>query len=310
MRIVLIWGGSWVSNLLKTFQKDTNIQLSAIISTSDSGGSTGVLRQSYEVPALGDIRKNLSALAGEDALWTEHRFQHWFLDEHPVWNIWLLWLVEKYGFSDGLSRAHEMLGVQTNRIIPATEEIHDILVTLKNGERILWEDHIIAQTNISHNIETLELTPKVQASKMAIEALKQADMILIGPGTFYTSVIPCLLPNGILEALQNSQAKKVFVANVANFPVGHCEGYDVDTYLSEFERLLGVVHIDTILVHDMSWILSQESVGIGREDTRKIVDNFLLPATERATQGKFDSILRNTLKHDAEKVLEKIKALL
>jgi uncharacterized cofD-like protein len=116
-----------------------------------------------------------------------------------------------------------MLGIQTNRIIPATEEIHDILVTLKNGERILGEDHIIAQTNISHNIETLELTPRVQASKMAIEALQQADSILIGPGTFYTSVIPCLLPSGMLEALQKSPAKKVFVANVANFPVGHCE---------------------------------------------------------------------------------------
>lgn len=310
MRIVLIGGWSWVSNLLKTFQKDTTIQLSAIISTSDSGGSTGVLRQSYAVPALGDIRKNLSALAGENALWTEHRFQHWFLDEHPVGNIWLLWLIEKYGFSEGLSRAHEMLGIHTNRIIPATEEIHDILVTLKNGERILWEDHIIAQTTISHNIDTLELTPKVQASRMALEALQQADMIVIGPGTFYTSIIPCLLPTDMLAAVQNSPAKKIFVANVANFPVGHCEGYDVDTYLSEFERLLGAVHIDSILVHDMSWIASHQSVDTGHEDTRKIIDNFLAPTTEVAKQGKLDSIPRNTLKHDAEKVLQAIKTLL
>lgn len=145
-----------------------------------------------------------------------------------------------------------MLGVQENRIIPATEDIHDILVTLKNGERILGENHIIAQTTISNNIDTLELTPKAQASKMALETLEQADMILIGPGTFYTSVIPCLLPTGMLEALRNSAAKKVFVANVANFPVGHCEGYDVDMYLSEFERLLGAIHIDAVLVHDMS----------------------------------------------------------
>lgn len=310
MHIVLIGGGSWVSNLLKTFQKDTTIQLSAIISTSDSGGSTGVLRQSYEVPALGDIRKNLSALAGEKALWTEYRFQHGFLDEHPVGNIWLLWLVEKYGFQDGLDRAHEMIGIHTNRIIPATEEIHDILVTLKNSERILGEDHIIEKTHLSHQIETIELTPRVHASGKAIEALNQADVILIGPGTFYTSLIPCLLPIGMLDALQNSRAKKIFIANAANFPVGHCEWYDVDTYLAEFERLVGHIDFDAILVHDKQGVSDDQGVWCGRDDDRKIIDNLLLQTHEVAKQWKFDSILRNTLKHDAEKVLQIIKTLL
>ncbi len=137
------------------------------------------MRQTYDIPALGDIRKNLSALAGDTALWTEHRFQHGFLDEHPVGNIWLLGLVEKYGFREGLTRAHEMLGVHENRIIPATEEVHDILVTLKDGERILGEDHIIAQTHLSNQIETIELTPRVHAFEPAMQALLQADVILI-----------------------------------------------------------------------------------------------------------------------------------
>jgi 2-phospho-L-lactate transferase/gluconeogenesis factor (CofD/UPF0052 family) len=74
-----------------------------------------------------------------------------------------------------------MLEVHENRIIPATEEIHDILVTLKNGERIFGEDHIIAETHLTNNIETIELTPRVRASESAIQALKQADMVLIGP---------------------------------------------------------------------------------------------------------------------------------
>ena len=91
----------------------------------------------YEVPALGDIRKNLSSLAGKASIWTEYRFQHGFLDGHPVGNIWLLGLIEQYGVGEGLARAHEMLGIHVHRILPATEEIHDILVTLKNGERIL-----------------------------------------------------------------------------------------------------------------------------------------------------------------------------
>ncbi len=310
MHIVLIGGWSGVSNLLKTFQKDPDIRISAIISTSDSGGSTGVLRQTYAVPALWDIRKNLSALTDGVGAWTEYRFQHGFLDEHPVGNIWLLGLVEQYGFSAWLSRAHEILGIRKHRIIPATEEIHDILVTLKNGEKILGEDHIIAQTHLAHQIATIELTPKVYAYKPALQVLKDADIIVIGPGTFYTSLIPCLLPIGMKEALQHSTAKKILIANAANFPAGHCDGYDVNTYLSEFDRLLGNISFDHILIHKNSWIIDKKSVEPGSLDTRKIIDTFLLENTEASRQWKFDTIPRNTLKHDAEKVLNIIKNLL
>ncbi|MEI6712079.1 MAG: 2-phospho-L-lactate transferase CofD family protein [bacterium] len=71
-----------------------------------------------------------------------------------------------------------------------------------------------------------------------MQALQDADIIIIGPGTFYTSLIPCLSPIGMMESLKNSSAKKILIANAANFPVGHCDGYDVDMYLSEFTRLL------------------------------------------------------------------------
>lgn len=202
-----------------------------------------------------------------------------------------------------------MLGVHKNRIIPATEEVHDILVTLKNGERILGEDHIIAQTHLSNHIETIELTPRVHASESALQALQQADIVLIGPGTFYTSLIPALLPIGMLEALQVSQAKKILIANVANFPVGHCDGYDIDTYLSELTRLLGAIALDHIFIHDMQNVDFHQSIAVGSQDARKIIDNFLLPTTEVVKQGKLDSIPRNTLKHDAEKVLNTIKNL-
>lgn len=310
MRIVLIGGWSWISNLLKTFQNDPTLQLSAIISTSDSGGSTGVLRQTYNVPALGDIRKNLSALSGESTLWTEYRFVHGFLDEHPVGNIWLLWLVEQYGFCEGLARAHEILNIKNNYIIPATADVHDILVTLKDGERILWENHIIAHTHLSNQIESIELTPNVHAYHPALDALKKADVIIVGPGTFYTSLIPCLLPTGMLEWLTNSPAKKILIANAVNFPLGHCDGYDVDMYLREFSRLLGDISFDHILVHNTLWIMVEQIVKTGGENTRKIIDNFLAITNETSRQGKYDAIPRNTLKHNAEKVLKTIKDIL
>lgn len=131
-----------------------------------------------------------------------------------------------------------MLDIAQHQILPATESIHDILVTLKNGEKILGEDHIITQTHLSHEIATIELTPHADAYPPTLQALKEADVIVIGPGTFYTSLIPCLLPTGMLEALRTSQARKILVANATNFPVGHCDGYDIDVYLVEFARLL------------------------------------------------------------------------
>ena len=112
----------------------------------------------------------------------------------------------------------------------------------------------------------------------------------------------------MLEALRRSKAKKVFIANASNFPPGHCDGYDVDMYLSEMERFLGPIHIDTILVHDGTGVDEKQRVAVGKNISQKIVDNFLseIPSTKK---GKFDSISRNTLRHNAEKVLQTIKSI-
>jgi hypothetical protein len=92
--------------------------------------------------------------------------------------------------------------------------------------------------------------------------------------------------------------------------MGHCDGYDIDMYLSELRRLLWDITLDHILVHDTQGVAVHQSIAIGCPDTRKIIDNYLLTTTEIAKQGKFDSIQRNTLKHDAKKVLSTIKNLL
>jgi uncharacterized cofD-like protein len=112
-----------------------------------------------------------------------------------------------------------MLDIVQHQILPATESIHDILVTLKNGEKMLGEDHIITQSHLSHEIATIELTPHAAANPTALQALQEADVVIIGPGTFYTSLIPCLLPTGMMEGLRTSPARKILVANATNFPV-------------------------------------------------------------------------------------------
>jgi len=112
----------------------------------------------------------------------------------------------------------------------------------------------------------------------------------------------------MLEALRQSKAKKIFIANASNFPPGHCDGYDVDMYLSEMERFLGHVDIDRILVHDGTGIDEKLRVAAGKNNPKKIIDNFLsdIPSIKKS---KFCSIPRNTLRHNAEKVLQTIKSI-
>lgn len=113
----------------------------------------------------------------------------------------------------------------------------------------------------------------------------------------------------MLDALKKSKAKKIFIANASNFPPGHCDGYDVDMYLSEMERFLGHIDIDSILIHDGTGVDEKQRVAVGKNNAQKIIDNFLsnTPSTKK---GKYDSISRNTLRHDAEKVLQTLKGLL
>jgi len=113
----------------------------------------------------------------------------------------------------------------------------------------------------------------------------------------------------MIDAFQRSRAKKIYIANTANFPVGHCDGYDVDRYLSELARLVSDIAFDHILVHDTQEVSPDQCVAIGMSDTHKIIDNFLLPTIHTLQQGKYDTIPRNTLRHDAVKVLKTIKSL-
>lgn len=107
-RIVLMGGGSGVSQLLKSFCKE-DWHMSAIIATGDSGGSSGMIRKEYQIPAIGDIVNNLAALGDDDTAWMKQRYTEGFLSGHTAGNLWLLGLIETYGFVEGIKKAHTIL---------------------------------------------------------------------------------------------------------------------------------------------------------------------------------------------------------
>lgn len=260
------------------------MSITAIISTADNGKSTGIIRESYAVPALGDIRKNISALTPE-ADWLEYRFSGGFLDGHPTGNIWLLGLIKVYGMAGGINKAQELLNVSPHRVIPATAETHDLIALLENNEEIHGEWDI---DKIVGPIQKLSLSIPVQATKEAMKALSQADMILVGPGTFYTSILSCFLIDEIADAFRLSKAKKVYIANLCNHPREQYQNYTLQKYLDEFERHIGHIQFDTILAHKNG--NQEDGIVIDVTDPRIFIDDF--------------ADANNHQIHDVQKVLE------
>lgn len=307
--IVLLWGGSGISHLLKAFCQEQDYTMKAIVAMSDSWGSTGVIREDYSVPALGDLVKNLAALWGEKTAWMTHRYQSGFLSWHTTGNIWLLGLIQTYGFVKWIDYAHNFLGYSRHRIIPSTYECNDINITTDSWE-ICGESAIIQNEKLSHNIQTISLRPYARASEEAQEALKTADIIIIGPGTLYSSIIACLLPSGITDAIKNSNAKKCYIANAANFPPWHCDNYNLQDYLDEIKKFTGVDWFDFILAHDWSQIPLSDQIDVDgyKTDNKITITNVLATPTEEKG-GKLDSIKRNTLRHDGTQVVRWIKKI-
>ena len=299
-------GGSGISHLIPAFAREPDWDISAIIATSDSGGSTWVIRNSYSLPAIGDIVKNLAALGGKEASWMTYRHQDGFLSGHTTGNLWLLGLIQSYGFFEGIKKAHTLLWCK-HKIIPATPVAHDIHIVTNDGTTILWEGPIIQCRKLTGKVMSIELTPKVEASEEAVEALRNADIIILGPWTLYTSLIACLLPLGMKEAFNTSPAQKFFITNAANFPPGHCDWYSLDTYIEEISRLTKIEKFDALLSHDGTGISGNDIIAVSPRASITIMN--VLSTQTQGEGGKFDSIERNTLCHDWEKVAQWIKKI-
>lgn len=305
--IVLMGGGSWISHLLPACIREKDWKISAIIATGDSGGSSWVIRESYPVPALWDIVKNLAALGGKWSKWLTYRYDTGFLSWHTAGNLWLLGLVQNYGFAEGIREAHRLLWYSHHEIIPVTGMTHDIMVQTMDGWITLGEWPIVQNQKLAHNIKRISLSPTVPASPEALEAITHADCIILGPGTLYTSLIACLLPQGIQEALSTSKAKKIYISNAANFPPGHCDNYKLSDYLDELKRLGNYGNFDFILAHDGTNIKKNDSIDIS--EVPRVESMNILTTPVNNIGGIYDSIKRNTLRHDGIKVVEWIKKI-
>jgi len=244
--IVTIGGGTG-SFMLLSGLKNYPVNLSAIVSMADDGGSTGVLRDELGVLPPGDVRQCLVALSDSSATMRKlmnYRFGGKNLKGHSFGNLFLSALEKITGsFSLGIEKAGRILNVK-GEVIPVTEDDISLQMELKNG-KVLHGEHEI-NTNFSiekTGIKKFYLKPKARANPKAIEKILEADVIVIGPGNQYCSVLPNLLVAGISGAIRKSKAKVIYNCNLVN-KKGHTEKFSLDDYVDSVNNMLGKKRVD------------------------------------------------------------------
>src|SRR2546428_10381521 len=246
-RIVAIGGGTGLSALLRGLKTYTS-NLSAIVTVADDGGSSGRLRDEYRILPPGDFRQCLVALADAEPLMKQlfdHRFKEGSLDGHSFGNLFIMAMADVTGnFEHALRESGKVLAVK-GTIVPST--LQDVtLVASINGRSVEGESKIPQQNApISH----VFLKPDgAQVNPEAAQAILNAELVVIGPGSLYTSILPNLLVEGIVEAIKASPALKVLVCNLAS-QKGETDGYGVDDYLRVIREHVGSNMFDFVLVN-------------------------------------------------------------
>jgi uncharacterized cofD-like protein len=246
-RVVAIGGGTGLSSLLRGLKTYTS-NLSAIVTVADDGGSSGRLRDEYRILPPGDFRQCLIALADAEPLMKQlfdHRFKEGSLNGHAFGNLFIMAMADVTGnFEQALRESGKVLAVK-GTIVPST--LQDVtLVASINGGTVEGESKIPKQNApISH----VFLKPDgVQVNPEAAQAILSAELITVGPGSLYTSILPNLLVEGMVEAIKAAPAIKLYICNLAAQP-GETEGYGVDDYLRVIREHVGANLFDFVLVN-------------------------------------------------------------
>lgn len=251
-RIVVIGGGTGVYTALMGL-KHYSLDLTAIVSMMDSGGSTGKLRDEFGFLPPGDVRRCLLALSNETTLLRkvfDYRFTKGGLKGHNLGNLFLTALRDTTGSEEkSIMEASKILNVRGS-VVPVTLQNTHLGAILENGQVIVGETNIdIPKHDPDLRIRKLFIVPKARAYRKALEKIAAANKIVIGPGDLFTSVISNLLVKGIKEAIRKSKAKIIYVCNIMT-KHGETTGFNASDFVHEIEEYLGRGAIDFVLCND------------------------------------------------------------
>jgi len=247
-KVVVLGGGTGLANLLRGL-KYFPLDITAIVTVADNGGSSGRLRTEFNIPALGDLRNVMTALSeveskGEELL--NYRFEgNSDLAGHPVGNLLLAAMTNMEGnIVDGIKALNEVLNIK-GTVLPATSSSCNLIAEMEDGEIIVGESQI---PKANKKIKRIYFDRKPDAVNETVDAIENADMIIVGIGSLYTSIIPNLIIDEIKDAILKSKGKKIYVSNAMEQP-GETIGYSVGDHIKSIYDHVGEEFFDTVIVN-------------------------------------------------------------
>jgi uncharacterized cofD-like protein len=327
-KIVAIGGGTGTYTVLSglkriLFERDLTdyVDLAAVITTADDGGSSGQLRDDRGVLPPGDLFQALIALSDAEEIWRAHlqfRFESGPFDGHRMGNIFLAGLTQQHGgFITAMDAAHRMLSVR-GRVVPVTVKPTHLRARLADGT-ILEGEHAIDDSPIGRSpIRECMLQPTAVANPEAIETIRSSDLIVLGPGDLFTSIIPVLLVKGVTEAICESRAPVAYVVNLMT-KRGQTDGYTTKKFRDTVAKYLEPAEIHHVVINtaeppaDLLERYEKEGEHFVDHDLEaylRYVKTAPLLSGEIVTPVKGDKLRRSLIRHDPRKLAAALLSLI
>jgi len=305
--VVVLGGGHGLSTILRGIRNIPEIEISAIVTVADDGGSTGRIRRRYTIPAMGDVRNVLLALSDSEPLLHDlmnYRFEgedNMDIAGHSLGNLILTALTNMTGsFHEAIRITSEMLKVNGN-IIPSTLQNVTLFARMDDDTIVKGEANI---PSYIHHIKNVFYQQDVKANEEAIEAIDRADLIVYGIGSLYTSILPNTIIPGINEALKRSTVQKIYFANCMT-QSNETYNYDLKDHLDAFRQ--HETEVDTVIMHN-DRIPEEILLRYAEEDSIEVKDN----GDSGVKVLKFDLLNfdRGLVRHDPKKIAKALESIL
>lgn len=307
-KVTVIGGGTGLSVILRGLKKVPDIELSAVVTVADDGGSTGRLREQYQIPAMGDMRSVILALSEEEGLFNSlmnYRFdgEH-DVGGHNLGNLILTALTQISGsFNDAVESICKVLNVK-GKIYPATNEVITLYALMDDGVIVKGEHNI---PEYQHHIQRVFYDHDVCANLHAVEAILQADLIILGIGSLYTSILPNLIIDSIATAFRESKGKKIYLCNAMS-QSGETEGFSVEDHVRAIHEHLGAAVLDLVVVNKTE--IPQETLAKYQSQNSHAI--LLQESTHpyRILEEELLDVNQSLVRHDEQKLAQLIAGIL
>lgn len=298
-KIVIFGGGSGLSQMLKGL-KLFPIDITAVVSVSDNGGSTLRLRKDFKIPAVGDISKVLLSMSNTDqdiVNLMNYRFkQSRTLGNHSVKNLLLTALLEQKGdFTSAIPVLAKLLDID-GQILPITEDNAELVALTTDGKKIIGETNI---TKTKKEIKRITYNHEVKANPAVIAAIKEADLIIFSSGSLLTSIIPNIIIDEVISTINESKAPKLYICNLVTQP-GETDNFTVSDHIKVLNSYLGENTINIVLAnnHDIPEDLAEKYSTEEQKDPVKLDESMLKKLKVRVIKDKLYTIEEGYLRHD------------